>query len=110
MITFHDGAPPLGAFSVGDLDTADGVSFLVPGMGSSLGDTTQYMRAGANVLATQQQIGADTAIVSWIGYEAPPNAAAPATSAFWASRTRTVGNPGSPPISSRSARYGPTRS
>lgn len=75
MITFHDGAPPLGAFSVGDLDTADGVSFLVPGMGSSLADTTQYMRAGANVLATQQQVGADTAIVSWIGYEAPPNAA-----------------------------------
>jgi pimeloyl-ACP methyl ester carboxylesterase len=76
MVSFHPGRPPLGAFSVGDLDTADGVSFLVPGMGSSLADTTQYMRAGANVLGTQQQMpgGSNTAIVAWFGYEAPPNA------------------------------------
>ncbi|WP_439690567.1 alpha/beta hydrolase [Curtobacterium sp. SP.BCp] len=76
MVTFHDGQPPLGAFSVGDLDTADGVSFVVPGMGSSLADTTQYLRAAGNVVFTQQQAGAEnTAVVSWLGYEAPPNAA-----------------------------------
>ncbi|MFJ4297602.1 alpha/beta hydrolase [Curtobacterium sp. NPDC089689] len=76
MVTFHDEQPPLGAFSVGDLDTADGVSFVVPGMGSSLADTTQYLRAAGNVVLTQQQGGSEnTAVVSWLGYEAPPNAA-----------------------------------
>ena len=76
MVTFHPGHPPLGAFSVGDLDTVDGVTFLVPGMGSSLADTTQYMRAGANVIGTQQQLDdtVDTAVVIWLGYAAPPNA------------------------------------
>ncbi|WP_412872900.1 alpha/beta hydrolase [Curtobacterium flaccumfaciens] len=77
MVSFHDGEPPLGAFSVGDLDTADGVSFVVPGMGSSLADTTQYMRASSNVMLSQRQMdrGANTAMVTWLGYEAPPNAA-----------------------------------
>lgn len=110
IMTFHDGAPPLGAFSVGDLDSVDGVSFLIPGMGSSLADTTQYMRAGANVLATQQQNGADTAIVSWIGYEAPPNAASTGNLGVLGEAYAERGNPSSPPTSLPSARYGPTRS
>jgi uncharacterized protein YukE/pimeloyl-ACP methyl ester carboxylesterase len=75
MVSFHAGHPPLGAFSVGDLDSAASVSYLIPGMGSSLADTTQYMRAGSNVVARQQleQQDASTAVVAWIGYEAPPN-------------------------------------
>ncbi|WP_182066304.1 alpha/beta hydrolase [Curtobacterium sp. ME12] len=77
MVSFHDGEPPLGAFSLGDLDTADGVSFVVPGMGSSLADTTQYMRASSNIMFSQRQMdrGANTAMITWLGYEAPPNAA-----------------------------------
>jgi pimeloyl-ACP methyl ester carboxylesterase len=77
MVSFHPGSPPLGAFAVGDLDHAASVSFLVPGMGSSLADTTQYMRTGSNVQAAQQRLpppAQPTAMVTWIGYEAPPNA------------------------------------
>ncbi|UXN24496.1 alpha/beta fold hydrolase [Curtobacterium flaccumfaciens] len=74
MVAFRDGKPPLGAFSVGDLDSASSVTFLVPGMGSSLADTTQYMRTGSTVQQSQQQMSGDaSAYVTWLGYEAPPN-------------------------------------
>jgi pimeloyl-ACP methyl ester carboxylesterase/uncharacterized protein YukE len=75
MVSFSPGHPPLGAFSVGDLDTADSVSYLVPGMGSSLKDTTQYMVAASNVIGIHQALvpPPTTAMVTWIGYEAPPN-------------------------------------
>ncbi|MCC8908329.1 alpha/beta hydrolase [Curtobacterium sp. GD1] len=74
MVAFRDGQPPLGAFSVGDLDSASSVTFLVPGMGSSLADTTQYMRTGSTVQQSQQQMSGDaSAYVTWLGYESPPN-------------------------------------
>ncbi|MBF4591614.1 alpha/beta hydrolase [Curtobacterium sp. VKM Ac-1395] len=76
MVSFKPGAPPLGAFSVGDLDTAGSVSYLVPGMGSSLEDTTHYMRTGSNIQAAQQRLpppAEPTAVVTWLGYEAPPD-------------------------------------
>jgi uncharacterized protein YukE len=75
MVSFSDAQPPLGAISIGDLDTADNVSYLVPGMGTTLQDTTVLMRASANVAATQRlsEAGQNTAMVSWIGYEAPGN-------------------------------------
>jgi len=51
------------------------VSYVVPGMGTTLQDTTVLMRASANVAATQRlsAAGQNTAMVSWIGYEAPGN-------------------------------------
>ncbi|WJX99870.1 alpha/beta hydrolase [Curtobacterium sp. 458] len=75
MVSFSPTHPPIGAFSVGDLDTADSVSYLVPGMGSSLKDTTQCMAAASNVVGLHQASGSkpDTAMVTWLGYEAPPN-------------------------------------
>ncbi|QSB22002.1 alpha/beta hydrolase [Curtobacterium sp. 24E2] len=75
MVSFSPSHPPLGAFSVGDLDTADSVSYLVPGMGSSLKDTTQYMVAASTVIGLHQGLvpPPTTAMVTWIGYEAPPN-------------------------------------
>ncbi|MFJ3380295.1 alpha/beta hydrolase [Curtobacterium sp. NPDC090217] len=75
VVSFSAGPPPLGAVSVGDLDTADNVSYLIPGMGTSLQDTTILMRAGSNVIAAQRQMagGDNTALVSWIGYDAPPD-------------------------------------
>ena len=75
IVSFRDGRPPLGAVAVGRLDTADNVSYLVPGMGTTLKDTTILMRASANVIATQRLSanGGNTAMVSWIGYEAPGN-------------------------------------
>jgi pimeloyl-ACP methyl ester carboxylesterase len=44
-------------------------------MGSSLKDTTQYMSAASNVVALHQAVDPpqETAMVAWIGYEAPPN-------------------------------------
>jgi len=75
MVSFQPSDPPLGAFAVGDLDTAASISYLVPGMGSSLADTTQYMRTASNVQAYQQNLGASpTAMVTWLGYEPPPRA------------------------------------
>lgn len=75
MVSFAPSHPPTGAFSVGDLDRADSVSYLVPGMGSSLQDTTQYMTAASRVVALHQVLNTEhtTAMVTWIGYEAPPN-------------------------------------
>ncbi|MEK6312186.1 MAG: alpha/beta hydrolase, partial [Curtobacterium sp.] len=75
MVSFSPTHPPIGAFSVGDLDSADSVSYLVPGMGSSLKDTTLYMSAASNVIGLHQAVDPpqDTAMVTWIGYEAPPN-------------------------------------
>lgn len=74
MVSFHPGEPPLGAFAVGDLDTAESVSYLVPGMGSSLADTTQYMRTASNVQRAQQRLtGGASAYVTWLGYDAPAN-------------------------------------
>ena len=75
MVSFHPGEPPLGAFAVGDLDTAESVSYLVPGMGNSLATTTENMRVASNVQAFQQNAGAPpTAMITWLGYEPPPNA------------------------------------
>ncbi|MDR6171136.1 alpha/beta hydrolase [Curtobacterium sp. SORGH_AS_0776] len=76
FVSFIDGQPPLGAVSIGDLDTAANVSYLVPGMGTTLEDTTVLMKASSNVIATQQlsEGGRDTAMVTWIGYDAPRNA------------------------------------
>lgn len=75
VASFDDGQLPLGAVSIGDLDGADNVSYLVPGMGTTLKDTTILMRASANVVATQRlsEMGQNTAMVTWIGYEAPRN-------------------------------------
>lgn len=75
MVSFSPTHPPTGAFSVGDLDTAESVSYLVPGMGSSLKDTTQYMAAASNVVGLHQASPSSphTAMVTWLGYEAPPN-------------------------------------
>jgi uncharacterized protein YukE len=73
IVSFHPGPPPLGSISLGELDTADSVAYLVPGMGSSLASTTETMRASANVLRGHQlDARPATALVTWIGYEAPP--------------------------------------
>ena len=74
-VSFHEGPPALGSMSLGDLDRADNVTYLVPGMGTTLADTTLLVRASSNVVAAQRQLpdGGNTALVAWIGYEAPPN-------------------------------------
>ncbi|MEU4796248.1 alpha/beta hydrolase [Streptomyces sp. NPDC023327] len=52
----------------GDLADAGRVAVLVPGSDTSL-DTYGRLRAGA--LALHRELGADTAVVAWLGYETP---------------------------------------
>lgn len=74
LVAFRPGHPPLGAVSVGDLDTAKNTTFVVPGMSTTLGDTTVVLRAARNLVAEQRGLGADdTAAVAWINYDAPVN-------------------------------------
>jgi Alpha/beta hydrolase len=66
------------AIAVGDVDTADNVAFLVPGMGSQVrGAMAQLTGAALRVTAETRRIapGATTATVAWIGYDAPAFAA-----------------------------------
>jgi uncharacterized protein YukE len=74
LVSFDAGPPPLGAYSLGDLDKAANVTYLVPGMGTTLADTTVLMRAASNIMAEQQGMSStSTAVVSWIGYKTPDN-------------------------------------
>ncbi|MCY1694876.1 alpha/beta hydrolase [Curtobacterium sp. SL109] len=75
VVAFRPGPPPLGAVSVGDIDSASNVSFVVPGMATTLGDATVVQRMARNLVAEQRELGAfDTAAVAWVNYETPVNA------------------------------------
>lgn len=66
------GPPPLGAISIGDLDTAANATYVVPGMGTTLQDSTRLLLAAANLRNAQSLFTTDdTAVVAWIGYETP---------------------------------------
>lgn len=72
VVSFTDGDPPLGAISMGNLDTAKTATYLVPGMATSLGDSTVLQRAANNLRSTQYDFAAGKkAVVSWIGYDTP---------------------------------------
>lgn len=63
------------ALAVGDVDTADHVAVLVPGMGSSVAATLSRLTADAARVraATGRRRGsaAGVAVVAWVGYAAP---------------------------------------
>jgi len=70
--------PPLAQLAVGQVDTAEHVSYVVPGMNTATnGDTTvdDYVRAIIGLQATQRRVGGvapeDVAVVAWIGYHPP---------------------------------------
>ena len=69
---------PLAAVAVGNLDTADNTTYVVPGMNTNLADSAVNMRNDAlDLYRTQGEILADSgsdetrAVVAWIGYETP---------------------------------------
>lgn len=70
-----DAQPPLGAVAVGDLDGADHVGVLVPGMGTTLASGIEGLTGHAESLRAAQQdaLGRTgrAAVVAWVGYEAP---------------------------------------
>jgi hypothetical protein len=62
------------AIAIGDVDTADHVAFLVPGLDASLRDTLPGLVANADLLVRETgrlAAGASTAAVAWMGYNAP---------------------------------------
>jgi hypothetical protein len=62
------------AIAVGDVDTADHVAFLVPGLDASLRETLPGLVANAGLLvrdAGRVAAGTTTAAVAWLGYDAP---------------------------------------
>jgi hypothetical protein len=76
---YDDGTPPLGAVSVGDLDNAMYVNYMVSGMGTTtagdaVGWTNQaeWMYDEERRLADRAGLTGDIATISWLGYEAPP--------------------------------------
>lgn len=79
VVSFTAGDPPLGAISLGDLDTVENVSYVVPGMGTTMGDSTVLQRAARNIKEVQDGITGDpseTAVVAWVNYDTPVNAMA----------------------------------
>lgn len=66
--------PPFGAVAIGDVDTADKVTWSVPGMDNSASENLNgWTVAGRNLLDQQKAVDrtATHAVVSWIGYETP---------------------------------------
>jgi hypothetical protein len=62
------------AIAVGDVDTADNVAFLVPGLGSDvLGSTASLTRTALRVETEAHRVTPTetTATVAWVGYDAP---------------------------------------
>ncbi len=62
------------AIAVGDVDTADHVAFLVPGLDASLRETLPGLVANAGLLVRESgrvAAGTTTAAVAWLGYDAP---------------------------------------
>ncbi|QKS17530.1 hypothetical protein HUN59_16120 [Curtobacterium sp. Csp2] len=73
LIALTADEPPLAAVSIGDLATADSVTWAVPGMGSSTEKMTNWTDAAQNVFDEQHTVdkGKTHAVVAWMGYKAP---------------------------------------
>ncbi|MBT1668330.1 alpha/beta hydrolase family protein [Curtobacterium flaccumfaciens pv. flaccumfaciens] len=73
LISLTDDRPPLAAVSIGDLDTADSVTWAVPGMNTTTADMSSWTTAAQNIYEqqTRRRGAAGRAVVAWIGYDAP---------------------------------------
>lgn len=74
LMTLTTSSPPLAAVSVGNVDTANLVTFNVPGMGTFTDDMQAWTQSAQNVWEIQGKVGAPKkrAVVAWIGYVTPP--------------------------------------
>ena len=73
IISLDLGSPPLAAVAIGNLDTADNVTWNVPGMGTEWKPGQNWTDASQNIYDAQSKIGQhNQAVVAWIGYETPP--------------------------------------
>lgn len=71
LISLTNHQPPLAAISIGNLDTADNITYTVPGMTSSTEKMVGWTDATANVHSEASKNNPNTATVSWLGYQAP---------------------------------------
>lgn len=80
LISLTDDQPPLAAVSIGDLDTADSVTWAVPGMNTTTADMSSWTMAAQSIYDEQGRAAVDGgfsgthAVVSWIGYDTPTSA------------------------------------
>ncbi len=74
ILSLTDDVPPLAAVSVGDVDTADTVTFAVPGMGTTTAGMEDWTNAAQRLASEQDRLDPahSHAVVAWIGYETPP--------------------------------------
>lgn len=81
IVSLTDDVPPLAAVSVGDLDTADNVTWAVPGMGSDTTGMVDWTDSAQHLYDQQKDIGPDDrAVIGWMGYDSPPK---PVISGEW---------------------------
>ncbi|MCC3279823.1 alpha/beta hydrolase family protein [Arthrobacter sp. zg-Y40] len=73
IISLDLSSPPLAAVAIGNMDTADNVTWNVPGMGTSWKEDESWTDASQNIYDAQGKLGEhNQAVVAWIGYETPP--------------------------------------
>ncbi|MFB3979513.1 alpha/beta hydrolase [Microbacterium proteolyticum] len=74
LVSLTSDSPPLAAVAIGDLDTADNATYLVPGMGTPTAGMHAWTTSALNLHLSQTdaQPGASHAVVAWVGYETPP--------------------------------------
>ncbi|WP_146242500.1 alpha/beta hydrolase [Curtobacterium sp. MCPF17_047] len=81
LISLTEDHPPLAAVSIGDLDTADNVTWAVPGMGSDTTGMSEWTDSAQHLYDQQADTGpANRAVISWMGYDSPPK---PVISGEW---------------------------
>ncbi|MGM1018924.1 MAG: alpha/beta hydrolase [Actinomycetota bacterium] len=69
LISLTEDRPPLGAVSIGNLDTATSITYAVPGMGTTTAGMTRWAEAAQNL---HDRLLPNSAVVAWIGYDTPP--------------------------------------
>lgn len=74
LLTLVPQHPPLAAVSIGDLDTARNVTYVVPGMDSDTRNMTVVEKAAYNLQGSQLDYAEDAAVVAWINYQTPTTA------------------------------------
>lgn len=74
LISLVEGYPPLAAVSVGDLDQARDVTYMVPGMNTATPQMKGWADGAQNLFTTQSTYthSKNQAVVAWIGYKTPP--------------------------------------
>lgn len=74
LVLLVDDELPLAAVAVGNLDSAEQVTFSVPGMGTYTNDMSLWTQSAENLYLAQGKVGApeSRAVVAWLNYRTPP--------------------------------------